>query len=238
VWGLALLTGASSAARAHPADEGRVDVVFHVRDGRLNWTVDWWLGNLAGLQFWSTVLDKDKDAVLSPQEEQTFAGLAAGASGPWPVLQLDEGAVTPVLEALSIADYTAFISLPATPQIHAELSAPLPKLPAFRLAMHYAAANGLAFTARFPAGGGVRVQDQSLTREWYRAQVRVPATVAGASADATSSVHAQTAEATIQPAGAARFWALLAAGAGLIIAITAMIAVLSLLRRYRGRDHT
>jgi hypothetical protein len=51
-------------------------------------------------------------------------------------------------------------------------------------------------------------------------------------------VDAQTAEPTTPPAGAARLWALLAAGAGLMIAVAAVIAVLSLLRRYRGRDHT
>lgn len=233
---LALVASASVPARAHPADEGRVDVVFRVRDGRLNWTVDWWLGNLAGLQFWSSVLDTNKDAVLSPQEKQAFAELASGGSTRWPALRLDGVAVTPRLDALSIADYTAFISLPSTPQIHAELSAPLPASSAFSLTLDFAASNGLAFIARFPAGGGVRVQDQALTRQSYGASVRVLSPSVGAPAEGAQSESATT-ESGGERAGTVRLWPLVAAGIGLMIAIASVMAVLSLLRRYRGRDH-
>lgn len=155
-------------AVAHPADEGRVVIVFRAQPGKLMWTQDWWLGNLVGLQFWGVEIDRDKDARASSEEIAALArNLADGFT-----LSIDGQQVVPIVEKIDVSEYNAFVSAPADPQIRLTFAVPIPAAGA-TLRYQKRRADRLAFIARFPAGGGVLVSDQTLAPDHYEAKVVV-----------------------------------------------------------------
>ena len=210
---------AAAPAHAHPADEGRVESVFRVEGDQLVWTQTWMFGNLAGQKLWVDLIDRDKNLIASPEEQSAAAQALAGRAQ----LRFDGQPVTPTIISAALGDYNSFISLPAEPQITLVMRAPLAR-PAFHLGyarvtdastLNVSAAK-IAFTARFPAGGGVQVQNQSLANGVYEADITIK-----------------------NPAFAARAPVrnlLLAVLAGaLLLALVASIAVVWLLRRARAQ---
>jgi hypothetical protein len=157
-----------AATWGHPADEGRMETVFRVVDGRLTWTQSWWFGNLLGQRFWNDALDTDRDALLSDAERVAFARRVLDT---FPV-ELDGAAAGARVDALDIADFNAFISLPSDPQIRATFSAPLGGEQA-RLIYRKLNSDPLSFLPRFPGGDGTLIRDQVATRDRYEATLRL-----------------------------------------------------------------
>jgi hypothetical protein len=155
-------------AREHPADEGRMETVFRVVDGRLTWTQSWWFGNLIGQRFWYYALDTDRDALLGDAEREAFAQRVLDTF----TVELDGVAAGTRIDALDIADFNAFISLPTDPQVRATFSAPLSGEQA-RLIYRKLTPDPLSFLPRFPGGDGVLIRDQVVTQNRYEATLRL-----------------------------------------------------------------
>lgn len=145
-----------------------METVFRVVDGRLTWTQLWWFGNLIGQRFWYDALDTDRDALLSDAEREAFAQRVLETF----TVELDGAAAGTRIDALNIADFNAFISLPADPQVRATFSAPLSGEQA-RLIYRKLTPDPLSFLPRFPGGDGVLIRDQVVTPNRYEATLRL-----------------------------------------------------------------
>jgi hypothetical protein len=200
----------------HPADEGRMETVFRVVDGRLTWTQSWWFGNVLGQSFWASVLDADRDAALSAAERDAFATRVIAS---FPV-ELDGAPVDARVDALEIAAFNDFIALPADPQIRVVMSAPL-RAERARLVYRKRDADPLSFLPRFPGGDGVLIRDQDAGADRYAAtfQLRAPVNTGAAAARA-------------QTARIAAWVAVAALTAAALVAV--LVITLLIVRRRRG----
>ena len=178
----ALTVMMAGRAQAHPADEGRQEVMFSIRDGTLTWTHELWLGPLLGQPMWTQEVDTDGDGIASPAEQQTFVDTLRSMVE----LRID-GKLTPMtLQSYQISTYQKFVAQPAQPQITFSFSAPISAgdhTLAYRTMID---THRIRFSAHFPSGGGVQVKDPNAGTQNFNAEVSIKP-IALAQSDDTSA---------------------------------------------------
>jgi ABC-type nickel/cobalt efflux system permease component RcnA len=168
---------------AHPADEGRQEAVFSIRDGKLHWTHNIWLGPLLGLQVWVREIDLNADQKATPEEQAALTRKLAALFA----LEIDGKPVPITFNSAEVAPYLKFVAQPVAPQITFEFSAPIS---AGEHTLRYSSAYDTArlkLGGRFPSGGGVLVQNvQTTSRDTFTAHVTIKPVALGAPASQTT----------------------------------------------------
>jgi ABC-type nickel/cobalt efflux system permease component RcnA len=171
-WVVLLCMGVPTVAAravAHPADEGRQDVVFTVQQGQLTWTHDVWLGPLLGMPMWAQQIDMDGDGAASPGEQQAFIDNLRTMIE----LRIDGQVVPAHLAGFHVAVQTEFVAQPAQPQVTMVFTAPLS---AGRHTLDFRSmidTHRIKFAGRFPATDGVQIDSPSADAEHYRAVLNI-----------------------------------------------------------------
>jgi hypothetical protein len=154
---------------AHPADEGRQDVVFSIRDGQLAWSHDLWMGPLIALPFWSQDIDTNRDQAASLDEQNVFANRFASNIE----LRIDGEPVPFTLASVDVAPYARFLAQPASPQVRLVFTAPVSNGDHTIEYRSLFDPGRMALSARFPSGGGVAVRNPQVVTNTYTAQLAI-----------------------------------------------------------------
>ncbi len=181
--------------QAHPADEGRQEVVFGLRGGQLQWVHEFWLGPLVGLPTWAQI-DRDGNGLVDDSERQSFAQSLQSQVE----LQIDEAVIVPHLISIDIAPESHFVAQPATPQIRLVFSNTITAgTHSLRFQTRFNPQR-IKFMARFPSGGGVAISNAQIKGAVFAAQMAIkPAALLS---NATTSAPTRTNETSTAPAGA------------------------------------